>query len=113
MPQTAAAKGVRVPLLSAATTGTGTGVAVPITSNYPRVELEGSGTISGGTVLIESAPYPDFAGAWGLVDTITATDLTAGACLTVHIFATFGALRCRISSNITGGGNVTANLVSN
>lgn len=95
--------------LNAATTGTGTVIAF---NDCRQVSWHAvtSGTISGGTIIIEHAPTADYAGTWNELDSISATAADAGS-------AGFGTypgpilfVRARISSNITGGGNVTVYL---
>lgn len=108
----ASTKGVPVALLSAVTTGTGKGISVPITSSNPRFHIRGSGTISGGTIILEEALDPDYTGTWSNLQTITASTLSGGAEQVVRVIGTIGAVRARISSNITGGGNVSVDLVS-
>lgn len=112
MPIFASQEGVKTILLDTVTTGTGTGVAVPITSKNQRVTTRGSGTISGGTVAIEEASAADYTGTWSNLATITAVDVTGGAEKVTHISGTVGAIRARVTANITGGGNITVELVS-
>ncbi len=100
-----------LPLLT--TTGTGDSVAVPITSQHPRFHVRGAGTITGGTIIIEEALDPDYAGTWSQITSIAASGLTGGAEQVIHLVdATLGSVRARISSNITGGGSVSADLVT-
>lgn len=66
----------------------------------------GAGTVSGGTILVEEAPTPDYAGTWGIISTIVASTLN-GACQPVHIDAAVIGFRVRVSSAITGGGSVS------
>lgn len=107
-----ATRGSVVPLISALTTGTGLGVAVPNSSHYPRIHARGSGTISGGTVIIEEALDPDYTGTWSLLATLTAVSFTGGAEQVIHILGNIGAIRARISSDITGGGNMSVDLIT-
>lgn len=95
--------------LSAATTGTGT--AIPF-HNCRQVawSVEGAGTISGGTVVIESAPTATYAGTWNELDSVTASSLTGGAVYNATTPGPLQWVRGRISSNITGGGTVTVRL---
>ena len=108
----ASSKGIEVLSLSAATTGTGTSVNIPISSNNPRINVRGVGTISGGTLILEEASSPAYTGTWSQLLSITASALTGGAEQVVHILGTLGAVRGRISSNITGGGSVTVGVIS-
>lgn len=96
--------------LNAATTGTGK--AIPF-NDCRQVNwlVEGAGTISGGTVVIESAHAQDFSGTWNELDTVDATTLTGGA-LYGNTFPHVpgGFVRARIGTNISGGGNCTVRL---
>lgn len=81
------------------------------------IYLTGTGTITGGTILIEEADYANpavgYAGTWAQLGTVTATGLTAGAQLVTHLVdASYGFVRVRISAAITGGGSITAVLRS-
>ena len=103
------AKGVITPLQSAVTTGTGTGVVIPISAHNPRVHMRAAGTITGGTVVLEEASVPTYTGTWSTLYTYTPTTDSEQV---IHILGTVGAIRTRVTSNITGGGTVTAELVS-
>jgi hypothetical protein len=105
-------KGVESLSLSAAITGTGIAYSIPNSSKDSNVNLRGAGTISGGTIIIEEASDPTFAGTWSQIQSITASALTGGAEQIVHIAGLVRALRARISSDITGGGTVTVGIVS-
>jgi hypothetical protein len=75
------------------------------------------GTTSGGTLLIEEADWgdqeKDFAGTWSTISTVLANSFTGGAQLAVHIAdCSYGYVRVRISSPITGGGSVMVSLRS-
>lgn len=101
-------------LQSAATTGTGGILLIRGQCERVTVVLESSGTTSGGAVTIEEAYYPDdglvYAGTWSTIGSaINASSFTGGAQLAVHILdQSIWALRVRISSNITGGGTISA-----
>lgn len=105
----AAQKGVPIALLTAVTTGTGVGKVVPISSKNPRVHFRANGTITGGAVVLEEAEDPNYTGTWSTLYTYTPATSSEQV---VHILGTLGAIRARVSSNITGGGTITANLVS-
>lgn len=109
----AASKGTTVNLLVAVTTGTSIPASVPNTSNSPRVHVRGAGTITGGTLIIEEALDPNYTGLWSQLQSIVLTTLTANAELVIHITGTIGAIRARLSANVTGGGTVSVDLVSN
>jgi hypothetical protein len=97
--------------LSEATTGTGRAIAF---NDCRQVNwlVEGAGTISGGTVVIESAHAQDYSGVWNQLDEVGAITLTGGALYgNTYPMPPGGFLRARISSNITGsGGQVTVRL---
>jgi hypothetical protein len=96
--------------LEEATTGTGRAIAF---NDCRQVNwlVEGEGTISGGTVIIESAHASDYSGTWNELDSIDASTLSGGK-LSGNTFPHVpgGFVRPRISSNITGGGTVTVRL---
>ena len=96
--------------LNAATTGTGTAIAF---NDCRQVNwlLEGSGTISGGTVVIESAHARDYPGVWNPLDEIDMSTLSGGK-LYGNTFPHVpgGFVRARISATIQGGGNGTIRL---
>ena len=102
---------------SAATTGTG-GVFKPMgqTRSLTAV-LQGNGTTSGGTILLEHAYWddtdPTYSGTWTLLSTLTASDVSGGKQIAVFAQGSFWAVRARISSDITGGGSVTVTLWGN
>lgn len=95
--------------LDAATTGTGT--AIPF-QDCRQVGwfVTTSGMISGGTIIIEHAPTSNYAGTWYQLDSIAATDADTGAGGLGTFPGPLQFVRARISSNITGGGNVTVRL---
>lgn len=96
--------------LSAATTGTG--VAIPFNDcRQTNWLIEGTGTIGSGTVVIECAHAGDYAGTWCELDSIDASTLSGGKLYgNTFPMPPGGFVRIRISSNITGGGNITGRL---
>lgn len=96
--------------LNQVTTGTGTAIAFNDCRQVSWL-VTGSGTISSGTVLIESADSLTYSGTWNQLDSIDASTLTGGA-TTGNTFPMppGGFVRGRISANIVGGGNVTVAL---
>lgn len=113
-----ATKGVPVTVLDEVTTGLGTKVAVPISSTHLIIILRGSGVTSGGTLSIKEASAPDYAGDWSIIqvedsDTIPATEVDSDAEKIIHIFGTIRAITVDVISDITGGGNVSAELICN
>lgn len=104
-------------------TGAITGVTTGSSQMYRRpgygiltVIGESVGTTSGGTILIEEARLNAqgvYEGTWSTVQSMTANDFTGGAQKAYHLpNAAYGALRARISSDITGGGKVIVYLLS-
>jgi hypothetical protein len=101
-------------------TGVTTGQSIPIDCHAHgilTIYLRSLGTTSGGTVLIEEAdwgPYEQpYSGTWSQVQSIAASTFTGGQQIAIHISdAAYAWLRVRISSTITGGGTMTAALVS-
>lgn len=69
------------------------------------IYLYGSGTVSGGTVVVEEAHSSSYAGTWGVLQSVTASTLN-GALQAVHVAGQVATLRIRVSSAITGGGSV-------
>ena len=93
-------------------TGNGKHAVLPPALRDHTFYIIGSGTISGGTILIEEASDPDSTNTWALVGTVTASDVTAGAEKAVHVIGTLAAARARVSVAIAGGGNVTVKMLS-
>lgn len=96
--------------LAAATTGTGR----PIPMQDCRQTfwtIEGTGTISGGTVIIETADTHDYSGTWHPLDTKNAADLTGGkSYVSTTVGAASGFIRARVGTNVAGGGTVTVKI---
>lgn len=103
-----AKRGVAETLQSAATSGNGNALAVSASFRNHVFQFTSSGTTSGGVITIEEAPTADFAGTWSSLTTVNASDFTGGATKEVHVEGILSAVRARISSNITGGGNISA-----
>lgn len=77
----------------------------------------GSTTTSGGTLLIEEADWGpqenDFPGTWSTIQTVLASSFTGGVQLAIHIAdCSYGFIRVRISSPITGGGGALVSMRS-
>lgn len=96
--------------LNAVTTGTGSVIAF---NDCRQVNwlIIGSGTISSGIVVIESGYAQDQPGGWNELDSIDASTLNGG----LSTGGTYpappgGFVRARISSDITGGGNISVRL---
>jgi hypothetical protein len=108
-----ASPGRPVSLLSAVTTGTGVAVAVPMSEGNCRITLTGVGTVTGGTIVLEEAESPTYNGTWSQLYSLTfsVTALT-NLIQTIHIMGKLGFVRARISANVTGGGTVSADLIT-
>ncbi len=98
-------------LMNAVTTGTGGILLVAGDSERLTISVLGSGTISGGTLILEESYYnpegPVSAGTWSQLVSVTASTLSGGVEQIYHFPASIWAVRARISSNITGGGTIT------
>jgi len=101
-------------------TGVTTGTSQPIdykAHGIITIYLRSVGTTSGGTVLIEEADWGPFeqpySGTWSQIASIAASTFTGGAQIAYHVTdSSYGWLRVRISSAITGGGTILASLRS-
>jgi len=94
--------------LNAVTTGTGTPIAMQDCRQVTWT-VKGVGTVSGGTVKIESVDTQDYSGTWNELDSI---DLSSPVLTDSEYQGTYpggvgGFFRGRVSSNVTGGGTVT------
>lgn len=107
----ALSKGTRADSLSASTTGAGTAYSVPHASEHFTVLFEGTGTISGGTILLEESDNETYTGTWSTITSITGTAITGGAAQVVHFQGLVRAIRARVSATITGGGTVTTGII--
>ena len=93
--------------LNAVTTGTGR--AIPMQECRQIIwTVKGNGTVTGGTVIIETSDTVDYTGTWYELDSITPTSNASVA--GTYPAASSGFVRARISSNITGGGTVTVQI---
>jgi hypothetical protein len=107
MPNVAALRGVPVVLQPAGSTiGNGLAVAVVTQGKYHEFVVQGTGTITGGTIILEEADNPSYTGTWSQIASITATTVTAGAESVTHVTGMLQAVRARISVAIAGGGSV-------
>lgn len=73
--------------------------------------LRSVGTTSGGTILFEEADWGDkeapYSGTWSQMQSFSASTFTGGTQLAYHPSdSSFGWVRARISSAITGGGTI-------
>ena len=91
--------------LSAVTTGTGK--AIPMQDcRHTFWTIEGTGAISAGTVIIETADRQDYAGVWHALDTKTASELSDAvgkSYVNNTVGAGSGFIRARIGTTISGG----------
>jgi len=93
--------------LSAATTGTGTSCDCG-NWDYVSINMIGTGTISGGAVIIEESDTSVYTGTWSTITTLAPADVTGGATKTVKLpAAQYSWLRGRVTSTVTGGGSIT------
>ena len=103
-----------------AITGVTTGTSLPMDCalhGLLTIYLRSIGTTSGGTILIEEADWgPNeniYSGTWSQLASLAASSFTGGTQLATHITdASYGWVRVRISSAITGGGTIVASLRS-
>ena len=74
----------------------------------PALYVIGSGTISGGTLVIETADTPAYSGTWSAIYTVTCSDVSAGKQKYIGITGPngYGCIRGRFSADVTGGGTV-------
>ena len=84
---------------SAATT-TGT-IPGPINGNKITIYVAASAGVSAGVVTIEEAATSSYTGTWSVVQAVTTS--AASTVTAVHLDGFYGALRVRISTEITGG----------
>ncbi len=108
---------LHVNLFNALTTGALTSGAVDCrTYNYLTFFQRGAGTISGGAVVIEEAPTEDYAGTWSTITaTVTPADVSGTAVTkATHVTAAcYGWVRARLSTQVSGGGAWTLDLIAN
>lgn len=97
--------GNHVKLLDAVTTGTSVTVGVNGRSREHVFYIYGAGTVTAGAVTIEEAHSASYSGTWDAV--ASAVTVVSSTVDTVRVTGCFGALRARVSTNVTGGGNVS------
>lgn len=96
-------------LLDRVTTGTSLPLQVLDEAEDLIVTYTSAGTTSGGTLLIEESDLASYTGTWSQIHSQAASGFTGNAKLAVHIRVGVGQwVRVRVSSDITGGGTVTA-----
>ena len=105
----------RAALLTAVTTGSSQPVDVSA-CNTIVLRLFSTGTTSGGTIIFEEAEWDEltqqpYTGTWSQIASIAASSFTGTASTMYHVSPNcFDKVRVRISSDITGGGTITASL---
>lgn len=111
---------IRMRQLSAQiTTSGGTSASVDVRgTSTVTVYLEGTGTITSGTVLLETADFDPntgeaYTGTWWTLQSMTASDVTAGATKAYVIPGAFSQLRTRVSVAIGGGGSISTAVIAN
>lgn len=103
--------GTHKKLQSLATSGNGNAVQLNGLAREHVIYIYGIGTIAGGAVQLEEAHDKDYTGAWAAIGAaVTVVDATVKI---VRITGCIGAVRARVSTNITGGGTVTVELYNN
>lgn len=107
MATTTPGKGEKVQIQDTATTGSGD-VVVPAPSieNHTVYLVTSDDTTSAGKVKVESADNPDYAGTWVLEG--TEQTLVRNTALAVSFVGARGAIRARVSTDITGGATLNA-----
>lgn len=97
-------------LHSAATTGNGAVADFKGLCKNLTLYVDGSAGISAGAVQLETASDPAYAGTWAAIG--SPVTVTASTSKIVQQAGVFGAVRARISTNVTGG-TVTVTLFAN
>ena len=93
---------------------TGKSQAIPPQQHQAAcIAVMGNGTVSTGVVTIEEALWLDkqmpYSGTWSVITTVTASTITGGAQTVIHLSPTaLTNIRVRVSTDITGGGGVSA-----
>lgn len=105
----------RTALLTDVTTGSSQAIDVSQCEALV-LRLFSTGTTSGGTIIFEEADWDNlatapYAGTWSQIASIAASSFTGTASTMYHVSPNaFSYVRIRISSDITGGGTITASL---
>lgn len=97
-----ATTGVPVTLQDAATTGNGREIAVPTSFKNHRFNIKTPAGVTAGKVQCESADIVGYAGTWAAIG--AEVTLVAGAELEVRLAGILSAVRCRITTTVSGGG---------
>lgn len=100
-------------LQSAQTTGNGSVYDLGARSLTITFYLTGNGTTSGGEITYETSDDPTYTGTWALLATaVNASDVSGNKKKITTVTGCFRIVRARISSNITGGGNIDVRVVA-
>lgn len=103
--------GNHVKLLDAVTTGTSGVVGTNGRGREHVFYIYGAGTVSAGAVTIEEAHSSSYSGTWDAV--AAAVTVVSSTVDTVRVTGCFGALRARVTTDVTGGGSVSVEYFSN
>ncbi len=96
--------------LTEATTGTGTVKALNDCRQVWWI-VTGNGTISDGTLVIETSNVQDYSGTWNEWDSIDLTTLTGGEKYwNSQPTSGGGFVRARVSETVAGGGSVSCEI---
>jgi hypothetical protein len=96
--QCATCLGPKVALLEGVTTGTGTTQQLNHGTAVLTMEMYATGTITGGTIVIEYISSANQSGTWTTLYTWT----VANAPTTLKLRTRYGAVRARVTSTVTG-----------
>jgi hypothetical protein len=103
---------VHTKLQNAATTGNGVELTLNGSGREVTFYIYGTGTVSAGAVQCEEAHVAGYTGTWATIG--TAQTVVSGTVTVVHATGCAGAVRARISTNVTGaGGSVTVDVFAN
>ena len=108
----AAMSGVVLNIFAAATTGTGTPIAIPPSFIHHNFMIKAASGVTSGAVTIEESNDPNDAGTWaivipndsGAVTVANPITVIAGANLLIEHEGRLNFVRARVSTTIAGGG---------
>ncbi len=102
----AAMSGVLIKLQDATTTGNGTVIACPPSFIHHNFMITGAGTVTTGTIQIETSNDPVDTGTWAAIGALTT--ILSAIDLLIEYEGRLNFVRARIVTGVTGaGGNVT------
>jgi hypothetical protein len=102
-------------LLQAAGSTTGAGTAIDLEGKQTNVTvyLIATGTISAGSIQVETAYIPSYSGSWApFGSAVAGTTISGGKVAIVQGNGPIRAIRANIASTLTGGGSVEAHVVA-